>query len=330
MADFKSAVDLAFKSAPLEANIVSGAFSIRLSLDAWASRQDVLLSFPRIVREPEGPPDFCAAIVGGTPPRPEFMPSDVARYAVHEDERYLSLWLPAPDGVLYVWDFERRAGVMWCTTDTMPAWLLSRPILPLLHAYSNQTDWTPVHASAVGRDGRFLLLVGHGGAGKSTAAMACLAAGWQYAGDDFVLINPKKRLVEPLYASGRLRVGGPPELAAHLSRFIFAESLEGDEPRLEMRFAADDAKVSIQGGAIARVLIPRRRNDPPFEIHRAKPAEAFAAMFPFTRVYTPGRAEQLTKKLLSAAGMIPAYFVDTGRDAMAIPAGLQPILDDAT
>jgi hypothetical protein len=52
-------------------------------------------------------------------------------------------------------------------------------------------------------------------------------------------------------------------------------------------------------------------------------------MMTHTRLCAPGRAEQLTKKLFSAVGMLPAYFVETGNDVMAIPAGLQPILDGA-
>ncbi|WP_315831169.1 hypothetical protein [Bradyrhizobium prioriisuperbiae] len=329
MSIFRSIVELAFKSASIDANVSSGAFSLRLSLDEWANDQDVLSSFAGIETRSNPPSDFRTAILGGTRLPSSFLPSDVSRHAIYEDDRYLTVWLPFPDGVLYVWDFENCAGVMWCTTETMPSWLLSRPILPLLHAYASQTEWCPVHASAVGRNGEFLLMIGPGGAGKSTAALSCVAAGWQYAGDDFVLINPTQRLVKPLYASGRLRVGGPERLAASLSRFIFAESNEGDESRLEMRFSTGDRQIPIEGGTIARVLIPRRRGDPAFQIERARPADAFACMIPFTRVYTPGRAEQLTKKILSAAGMVPAYFVETGRDAMAIPAGLQTILDGA-
>ncbi len=330
MSIFQSAIELAFRSASIDANVTSGAFSIRLSLDEWANSQDVLLSFPESTSQPALPPDFRAAILGGTRLPQHLLPSDTSRYALYEDETFLVAWLPAPDDVLYVWNYASCTGVMWCNTEVMPPWLLSRPILPLIHAYATRTEWCPVHASAVGRDGKFLLMVGPGGAGKSTAALSCLAAGWQYAGDDFVLINPARRLVEPLYSSGRLRVGGPEQLAASLSRFIFAESNEGDEPRFEMRFGAGEKGASIQGGAIARVLIPRRKGGDTFAIERARPTDAFASMIPYTRIYTPGRAEQLTKKLLAAAGMVSAYFVETGRDAMAIPAGLQPILDDAS
>lgn len=329
MSIFRSIIDLAFTSVSMETDVSSGPFSIHLALDEWAKTQNVLLSFPERAWVIGQPPDFTAVMLGSNRLPQHLLPFDLSRFAFYEDQTFLVTWLPAPDNVLYVWDYESCTGVMWCNTEVMPPWLLSRPILPLIHAYATETEWCPVHASAVGREGKFLLIVGPGGAGKSTAALSCLAAGWEYAGDDFVLINPTQRLVEPLYASGRLRVGGPERLATRLSSFIFAKSNEGNEPRLEMRFGSGEKGGLIRGGAVERILIPRRRGGTAFEIERAKPVEVFASMIPYTRIYTPGRAEQLTKKLLTAAGMVPAHFVETGRDEIAIPAGLQPLLDDA-
>jgi hypothetical protein len=328
MSMFGSIIELAFSSTSIDADVVSGAFSIRLRLDEWASKHDVPASFPG-KSQANFRPDFKVAILGGTPLPHRFLPSDISRYSVYEDERYLTIWLPAPDSVLYVWDFESNAGVMWCTTATMPPWMLGRPMLPLIHAYATQTEWCPLHASAVGRNGKFLLMIGPGRAGKSTAALSCAAAGWQYAGDDFVLINPTRRQVEPLYTSARLRVNGPKELAASLSRFIFAESNEYNDPRFEIRFGAREREAFISGGSIERVLIPRRDGGRNFQTERAKPSEVFSAMMTHTRLCAPGRAEQLTKKLFSAVRMLPAYFVETGNDVTAIPAGLQPILDGA-
>ena len=51
-----------------------------------------------------------------------------------------------------------------------------------------------LHAAALARDdGSALLCVGASGAGKSTAAFALLAAGWQYLNDDVVLFDPVDR-----------------------------------------------------------------------------------------------------------------------------------------
>lgn len=47
-----------------------------------------------------------------------------------------------------------------------------------------------LHASAVERDGRALVMTGESGAGKSTLATLLAARGWRLMGDEFVLVAP--------------------------------------------------------------------------------------------------------------------------------------------
>lgn len=58
-----------------------------------------------------------------------------------------------------------------------------------------------LHASAVERDGRAVLMTGISGAGKSTLAALLMARGWRLMGDEFVLIDPATGLA---YAFPRL------------------------------------------------------------------------------------------------------------------------------
>ena len=52
-----------------------------------------------------------------------------------------------------------------------------------------------LHASAVERDGRAMLMTGASGAGKSTLATLLAARGWRFMGDEFVLLSPETGLV---------------------------------------------------------------------------------------------------------------------------------------
>jgi HprK-related kinase A len=52
-----------------------------------------------------------------------------------------------------------------------------------------------LHASAVERDGRALLLSGVSGAGKSTLAALLMTRGWRLMGDEFALVDPASGLV---------------------------------------------------------------------------------------------------------------------------------------
>ncbi|KHA65629.1 HprK-related kinase A [Sphingomonas sp. Ant20] len=52
-----------------------------------------------------------------------------------------------------------------------------------------------LHASAVERDGRAVLMTGVSGAGKSTLATLLAARGWRFMGDEFALLDPATGLL---------------------------------------------------------------------------------------------------------------------------------------
>src|SRR3546814_19936106 len=58
-----------------------------------------------------------------------------------------------------------------------------------------QRRYLLLHASAVERDGRALLMTGMSGAGKSTLAALLGSRGWRLLGDDFALVDPGTGLV---------------------------------------------------------------------------------------------------------------------------------------
>ena len=57
-----------------------------------------------------------------------------------------------------------------------------------------------VHAASVGTKDGAVLIVGKGGSGKSTSALACLNAGMYYLGDDYTLISndSNPQVLQPL------------------------------------------------------------------------------------------------------------------------------------
>ena len=58
-----------------------------------------------------------------------------------------------------------------------------------------QRRYLLLHASAVEREGRAVLMTGLSGAGKSTLAALLAARGWRLMGDEFALIDPASGLV---------------------------------------------------------------------------------------------------------------------------------------
>lgn len=275
----------------------------------------------------QGQTDLDIAVIIGEEPAFEALlpqPRDID-HTYLDDEMYVN-WLPAPGELLQVYDFDAHRGLMWLPTSQALDVVRSRPALPLFHAHLSRSAWAPTHAAAIGQGGRFLLLAGNSGAGKSTASVACAAMGWQYAGDDFVLVHPDECRVEPIYASARLRPGA----AALLDRFVQATQVAvtthyGD-PRNELRLGAPYADVHIAGGEIAAILLPRRSGSDGISFRHAQPNETFLAMVSITLAQLPGFRETLVPKLMRLMREVPAYTVDTGNDPWAIPAAFDEFL----
>src|SRR5262249_23158094 len=147
-------------------------------------------------------------------------------------------------------DNRARRGLVWFGADQAPNWELSRPGLPVIQALSVDTTWTPTHGGAVGRDGHFLLLLGRGRSGKTTAALACTRAGWDYAGDDYVMADTKSGRVQPLYTSARLRIDGAAAFAELVDGTSSGVTHDNSEVRHELRLARQMPD-RIRGGTIA-------------------------------------------------------------------------------
>jgi HprK-related kinase A len=73
--------------------------------------------------------------------------------------------------------------------------LLAAEMAMNLQMALGQRRYLLLHASAVERDGRAVLMTGLSGAGKSTLAALLAARGWRLMGDEFALLDPETGLV---------------------------------------------------------------------------------------------------------------------------------------
>lgn len=73
--------------------------------------------------------------------------------------------------------------------------LLAAEMAMNLQMALGQRRYLLLHASAVERDGKALLMTGESGAGKSTLAALLMARGWRLLGDEFALLDPVTGLV---------------------------------------------------------------------------------------------------------------------------------------
>jgi hypothetical protein len=251
-----------------------------------------------------------------------FIPFPPSRPSAFVGEDWFVAWQPGDLPVLYLLDRRSMRALIWLPAGAAPYWIVSRPTLPVMYAFSTGTPWVPLHAAAVGRNGRILLLVGEGRIGKSTAALACARAGWDYVGDDYVYANTANSKVEPLYRSARLRADMGPALSDFLTS---AARMTGsdNEVRYELRIDPE----CVRGGSLAAILLPRRCGGILPKFSPARRIDVAAALYTSMTLMQWGWSEITIKKLTTLIGLAPVTFVDTGQCPAAIPDAFAEFLD---
>jgi len=256
----------------------------------------------------------------------EMVPAPVDQGRVYADAEVLMVWAAGPLPVLTLYEHRTRRGLVWLPRGRAPAWELSRPACPLLNAAVRDSPWTVCHAAAVGLGGQMLMLAGPGGVGKTTAAVACSQAGWDYAGDDFILVQSENGLVEPLYGSARLRADMAERFATLVGSARFT-SCEFGETKHELNLQETLPEERLRGGRLTALLLPRRRGAAAVSFIPANRGELFHALFMVTNQGAPGPLRQHAEKLMRLGADCPVYAVDTANDPAAIPAAFSLLLN---
>jgi hypothetical protein len=254
------------------------------------------------------------------------IPYPPTEYRAMASNDSFAVWQPGELPMLYLLNRKSNRALIWLSAGAAPDWIASRPCLPIMYAFSVGTPWIALHAAAIGQNGRTLLLVGEGRIGKTTAALACARAGWDYAGDDYVYTNTANAKVEPLYCSARLRADMGPAFADLVTSPAQISSSDG-EPRYELRLGRELSLDRICGGSLAAILLPRRRGGVLPEFSPARRLDAVAALYTSMTLMQLGWRETMIRKVATVIGLAPVFFVDTGQDPAAIPGAFAEFLN---
>ena len=84
-----------------------------------------------------------------------------------------------------------------------PKWLIvCHPFERAIFSWAQKHNLLMLHAAAIGVDGHGVLVVGHGGTGKSTLTCSCLVDGYDFISDDLCLLSAiGPRTVYPIYTN---------------------------------------------------------------------------------------------------------------------------------
>ena len=114
-----------------------------------------------------------------------------------------------------------------------------------------QRRYLLLHASAVERQGRALLMTGMSGAGKSTLAALLGSRGWRLMGDEFALVDPETGLIHAFPRLVSLKNGAIGVMQAAMPNARFGPLMRGT-PKGDIQHLVPDAE------AVARMAEPAR------------------------------------------------------------------------
>jgi hypothetical protein len=121
-----------------------------------------------------------------------------------------------------LFDVRTRTAIWWVdSADRLPYWTKASPLRTLFHWCMELYGKQLLHAAAVGDANGAVLITGKGGVGKSTTALAALGAGFDYVGDDYVIVGlDEGPSVYCLYGTAKVnadQAGRFPALLSHVA-----------------------------------------------------------------------------------------------------------------
>lgn len=213
--------------------------------------------------------------------------------------------------------------------NDMPSTHFSRPFAHMFGWLGAQRRRFLTHGAAIGHDGRGILLAGSGGQGKSTTALACALAGWQFVGDDFVMLerNDSGTLIaHSLYATGRLHPAQAARFPALIEHWDSRLSPEDEKLTLFPHEGAVALTRSLKIDAIALPVVGRLDEMGVGPLSRAR---ALRALITDSIQVYPWLTRERAEFYAETVERLPCYTIRVGPDIAALPDLIERVLERA-
>ena len=235
------------------------------------------------------------------------------------------LWLDEVGGYLTAIDRRRRRAMVWFTQpDRIASWHVARPLIHAIKGISFATPWTPIHAAAASWQGRAVVAIGQSGAGKTSIALASAMTGWNYLGDDAVLVRAGPPAVARLFSSARVR----PDMFEILAGAM-AASLGTSDDAGELKAELDMRRIGAcreDSAPIAAITLPERRGAPRPELLPVSRSETVRRIVLAARQSIQGDDSATFDKIAALVRDVPCYRFDPGPDPFAAAEALAKLV----
>jgi hypothetical protein len=257
-----------------------------------------------------------------------FLPSTADRNQriLGSNDAFYYLWLDEAGGYVTAIDRPQRRGIVWFPTpEAIASWHVARPLLHAIKGISRATPWTPIHAASVALNGHAILATGQSGAGKTSIALACALAGWDYLGDDAVIVRPGPPAVAALYSSSRLRTDMFGLLEGALRASLGTSDDAGElKAEIDMTLLG---RCTVGSAALAAIVVPRRIGGGRTTLAPIGRSETLRIMMNAAHQSILGDEQTAFEKLAAIVRDVPCYAFDSGPDPLAVPEALARLVE---
>jgi hypothetical protein len=111
--------------------------------------------------------------------------------------------------------------------SALPWWVSGSPLQVILHAWFREKGLQLTHSAAITNGKKAILLAGPGGSGKSTTVLACLQAGLNTLGEDYILLG--KDLAYSVYQTAKWHPHTRTLFPSYESRIVNRESADREK-----------------------------------------------------------------------------------------------------
>ena len=319
-----------------------GGFTIRFRFAGEALLPVVAPALSHLVTEPVDSPDLtvCLWDRASTGTRMHML-SSYFRYLSwfwydHMDKRgelkyfngkYIRAAFNPGSRIVSMLDLNRRLALSWTeSAKDVPWYETGAPLKTILHWWLSHRGCQMVHAASVGSSTGGALLIGKGGSGKSTAALACLSSSLMYAGDDYCLVTAEPSpTAYCLYNTAKLKKDTDLERFPHLAHCEYNPNRKEGEKL--MMFVNDHFPEKIvEGFPLKVILAPYVTGKAETTVQPMSAGTALLNLAPSTIVQLPGAGQAALQTMAQLIRRLPCYRLEVGTDVTKIPQAIEGLL----
>lgn len=234
------------------------------------------------------------------------------------NQRFNTIFRKTSIGLSMV-DKKRNLAIYWVKNpDTIPYWEIGAPLRYIFHFWMQKNHLQLCHGGAVGKDNWGVLLVGKGGSGKSTTALACLDSELFYVSDDYCLIQSKPiPQVFSLYSTGKKN-------ADDIERLSFLKNIISNQENLDQEkalyFLNEHFSHKMSSSfPLKAILIPRITGEKKTSLEKTSSVAGLTALAPSSIFQLPNARRESLKIMGELVKKIPCYYLNLGTDMKKIP-----------